>query len=368
MRVALVIERFEADGGGVENVAWQVAEGLRAAGDEVHVVARRARGASGVQLHTVSVPDAWQPLRVLAFSRAAARAAPRGRFDVVHSFSRTRHQDVYRAGGGSHADYLESQHGAPGHRLRRLSPRHAMLLAMEKKVFADASQIVQCNSNMVRDALMRRYGIEEQRLVVIRNGVDLERFHPRRREQARRRLRGELGARDGPVWLLAGSGWRRKGLATALRALARAEPRDAELWVVGRDTPKPWRHLAARLGVNSRVRFLGVRRDLETLYAACDALLLPTRYDAFANVCLEAAAAGLPIVTSRSNGAAEILEEAGRVIENAEDAPAFAEALGALAQAELRERLGEAARHVAEAHGWSHHVEALRRLYRSLVA
>jgi UDP-glucose:(heptosyl)LPS alpha-1,3-glucosyltransferase len=367
MRVALVIERFEAGEGGVENVAWQVAEGLRAAGEEVHVVARRARGDTGVRLHTVSVPDAWQPLRVLAFSRAAARAAPRGRFDVVHSFSRTRHQDVYRAGGGSHADYLESQHGAAGRRLRRLSPRHATLLAMEKRVFADASQIVQCNSNMVRDALMHRYGIEKQRLVVIRNGVDLERFHPRRREPARRRWRGEFGVGDRLVWLLAGSGWRRKGLATALRALARAEPRDAELWVVGRDAPKPWRRLAARLGVTSRIRFLGVRRDLETLYAACDALLLPTRYDAFANVCLEAAAAGLPVVTSRSNGAAEILEEAGRVIEAAEDVPAFAEALEALAHAGLRERLGQAARRVAEAHGWSHHVEALRQLYRSLV-
>ena len=96
MRVALVIERFETQGG-VEGVAWQVAHGLAAAGDEVHVVARKAAACDGIHVHLVRVPSLWQPWRVMAFSEAASRVAPRGTFDVVHSFSRTRHQDLYRA-------------------------------------------------------------------------------------------------------------------------------------------------------------------------------------------------------------------------------------------------------------------------------
>lgn len=364
MRVALVIERFEAGSGGVENVAWQVAHGLRDAGDEVCVVARRGEPAPGIELRRVSTPSFWQPLRVLAFSRGAARAAPRGRSDVVHSFSRTRHQDLYRAGGGSHADYLERRHGAGG-RWRRLSPRHATLLALERRIFADPTQWIQCNSNLVRDELLRRHAIDERRLVVIRNGVDLERFHPRRREVEGARLRTSLGAGDGPTWLFAGSGWRRKGLDTALRALAAAE---GQLWVAGRDAVAPWQRLAEELGVGARVRFLGPRRDLETVCAAADALLLPTRYDAFANVCLEAAAAGLPVVTSRANGAAELLEGAGVVVKDAEDAGAFAEALARLADPTLRARLGAEARRVAEAHGWPAHIAALRDLYRRIAA
>jgi hypothetical protein len=67
MRVALVIERFQPGIGGVENVAWRVAEGLAQAGDEVHVVARLATPRAGVTLHRVNVPAFWQPLRVLAF-------------------------------------------------------------------------------------------------------------------------------------------------------------------------------------------------------------------------------------------------------------------------------------------------------------
>jgi UDP-glucose:(heptosyl)LPS alpha-1,3-glucosyltransferase len=363
LRVALVIERFEP-GGGVESVAWTVAHRLAAAGEEVHVVARRAAQTAAVRLHPVAVPAAWQPLRVLAFSRAAHRRTRALACDVVHGFSRTRHQDVYRAGGGSHADYLERSHGPLGRRLRRLSPRHAVLLAIERAIFADPRQIVQCNSGMVRDEIASRHGVPPERLVVIPNGVDLERFHPGRRSAEGVRLREESGAGARPVWLLAGSGLRRKGLDVALRALARGGPREAELWVAGRDDPRPWRARAAELGVSARVRFLGERRDLETVYAAADALILPTRYDAFANVCLEAAAAGLPVVTSATNGAAPFLRGGAVVVEDPEDELGFARALDALADPARRAALGAAGREAALALSWDAHVEALRALYR----
>jgi UDP-glucose:(heptosyl)LPS alpha-1,3-glucosyltransferase len=353
VKIALVIERFEP-GGGVENVAWQVARGLADAGDDVTVLARRGRALPGITLRRLSAPSFWQPLRVVAFSRAAARASATG-FDVVHTFSRTRHQDVYRAGGGSHAEYMEGQYGAWGARWRRLSPRHATLLGIESRVFADARQIVQCNSALVRGQLQRRHGVPDDRLVVIRNGVDLQRFRPASPAPGR-------SACDprGPVWLLVGSGWRRKGLDVALRALAGAP---GVLRVVGRDAPGPWRALAARLGVADRLELAGTTTEPERAYAEADALLLPTRYDAFANVCLEALACGLPVVTSGANGAAEILGDAGIVVPDPEDAPGFARALVALADPAERARRAAAARGIAERHSWEAHVTALRALY-----
>jgi UDP-glucose:(heptosyl)LPS alpha-1,3-glucosyltransferase len=269
---------------------------------------------------------------------------------------------VYRAGGGCHADYLERTHSALGAWLRRASPRHAVLLRLEARVFADPSQLVQCNSSLVRDAIARRHGVPAGRLAVLPNPVDADRFHPGRRATEGARLRAGLGP-SGPVWLFVGSGFRRKGLDTALRALAQAAAPDAELWVAGRDDPGPWRTLARRLGLGSRVRFLGARADLETLYAAADAFLLPTRYDAFANACLEAAAAGLPVVTSGANGAAEVLGAGGLVVEDPEDAGGFAKALDALAGEAERRRVGGEARRAAEAHGWDAHVDAVRSLY-----
>lgn len=354
MKVALIVERFEPSRGGVESVVWNVARGLAAAGDTVHVLARRGVETSGIVLERLHVASCWQPWRVLAFSHAVDVAVAAGRFDLVHSFTRTLHQNVYRAGGGSHADYLARRGGTPLVRaLRRLSPRHATLLAIERCVFADARQLVVCNSEMVRHEIATRHRVPSARLVVLWNGVDLVRFQP---PPART-------ARSGLVWLLVGSGFARKGVDTALRALAAARSRTSELWIAGRDAPAEARGLAARLGIAQRVRFLGQRADVETLYADADAFVLPTRYDAFSNACLEAAACALPIVTSGANGAAELLREGARVVADPEDVAGFAAALDALEDRALRDALGGAARAIAERHGWPAHIAALRDIY-----
>jgi UDP-glucose:(heptosyl)LPS alpha-1,3-glucosyltransferase len=366
MRIALVIERFEPETGGVERVAWKVAHGLVHAGDSVHVIARRARDAPGISVERLRVSSFWQPLRVVAFSAAAARSAAVAGADCVLSFARTRRQDVYRAGAGSHADYLERRYGRH-HRWFRLSPRHAVLLAAERRIFRDPRQRIVCVSEMVRSQIARRYGVPAERLAVVRNGVDLERFHPRNRATIGARLRNEIGDGSGPIWLFAGSGFRRKGLDVALAALARGDPR-ARLWVAGRDPTDAWLQRATGLGLASRVRFLGFQRDLAPLYAAADALLLPTRYDAFANVCLEAAAAGLPVVTSGAAGAAELFRAGGGVVEDPEDIAGFADELLRLGEVAYRNRRSADAREIARDHGWDHHVESLRRQLRLAAA
>jgi UDP-glucose:(heptosyl)LPS alpha-1,3-glucosyltransferase len=216
---------------------------------------------------------------------------------------------------------------------------------------------------MVRQELQDRYGIEAGRIRVIPNGVDTQAFHPDNRDRDATTLRDELGVKDAPVWLFAGSGFPRKGLDTALRALARAQRTDSVLWVVGADAPGPWQRLADRLGVGSRVRFLGFREDMSALYAAADALLLPTRYDACANVCLEAAASGIPVVTSTTNGAADVLGDGSMTIEGPENVDAFARALNRLSDAQTRTRLGALARAATQRLSWDSHVTELRGLF-----
>jgi UDP-glucose:(heptosyl)LPS alpha-1,3-glucosyltransferase len=136
--------------------------------------------------------------------------------------------------------------------------------------------------------------------------------------------------------------------------------------VAGKDDPKRWRALADRLGVGERVRFLGARTDLDRCYAAVDGLLLPTRYDAFGLVCLEAAAAGLPVVASNNAGASELFESCGRVVHDSANAAAYAQELNDLAQPQVREELGARALTMARQHDWSQHVARLRALYRDV--
>ena len=300
-----MVERFVSGAGGVETVASHLARGLAAREVEVAVVCRVAEvpNPPGVALRSVRVPTFWQPLRVLAFSRAAARATRSG-FDVVHSLARTRHQDIFRAGGGSHAAYMEHTYRFVRTRAL-LSPRHRVLLSIEERVFRDPRQLIQCNARRSADEIARRFHVPAERLVTIYNGVDTERFHPTRRAAAREKARLDLQI-PGPAGLFVGSGFHRKGLDRALRALARSAPPNAILLIAGAGNPKRYRALATKLGIETRVRFLGRRSDVEFLHAAADLFVLPTRYDPFANACLEAMASGLPVATTLANGAVDV--------------------------------------------------------------
>jgi UDP-glucose:(heptosyl)LPS alpha-1,3-glucosyltransferase len=166
------------------------------------------------------------------------------------------------------------------------------------------------------------------------------------------------------VLLFAGSGFERKGLATAIEALP-ALP-DARLLVIGRGDETRYRRLAVRLGVGDRVRWLGLRGDLERWYVAAEVLVLPTRYEPFGNVHLEALASGLPVVTTTAAGGAELIEEGknGAVVVPGDPA-ALAGAVERL-RGESRGALGEAARRSAEPFTWGRQAAEFERLYREI--
>ena len=375
LRIAIIVERFSPGAGGVENVAWQVAHELARTGEDVTVLTRNGEPNTGrvdsalprVTVQSLRVPRAWQPLRVVAFSRATAIAARRGAFDVVHSFSRTRHQDLYRAGGGSHRDYMQRNYSPFGSMLRHLSPRHRVLLSIEARVFADPNQRIQCASRLVADALVSDCGVSPARILLLPNAVDSNRYGAPAALGAGRRLRSELDEKAEQIWLFPASGWHRKGLRTVFQALSQIRDPGLRLWIAGRDEPRPWLRIASGLGIADQIRFLGPRDDLEVVYGAVDGMVLPTRYDAFANVTLEAAASGLPIITTRSNGAAECLEGAISVVESANDPVALAQAFAQFTDQERRRELGQRARAVASRLDWAQHVSHLRAEYRGIV-
>jgi len=376
LRVAIVVERYVPTGGGVEGVASQVADALHRLGVDVTVLTRSADPRlvkdtrSGPKVQLIRVPSFWQPLRVAAFSRATAYATSHRPFDVVHSFSRTRHQDLYRAGGGRHRDYLRHNYAADSptlRRLRPLSPRHHTLLRIEEAVFRDPSQRIQCASKLVADALIGEQDVAPERILLLPNAVDATRFGTDEALSGGRRLRSEIDEKAERIWLFPASGWKRKGLSTLLEAFSKVRDPGLRLWIAGRDEPATWRKIAANLGISERIRFLGQRDDLETVYGAVDAMVLPTRYDAFANVTLEAAASGLPIITTETNGASEWLDGALVVLDDAWNADALAEAMRALSDRDERRRLGARAQAVARKMDWPTHAAALCESYHQIV-
>jgi UDP-glucose:(heptosyl)LPS alpha-1,3-glucosyltransferase len=225
-----------------------------------------------------------------------------------------------------------------------------------------------CNSRMVRDDVARRFGVPEDKLQLIYNGVDCAHFHPGLRAEHRAALRQKLGCSDTvKVILFVGSGFERKGVATLLDALARLP--EARLWVVGRDKAQAaMERRAARLGVTDRARFFGPQPDVRPWYGAADVFCLPTLYDPFPNAALEALACGLPLVTTTTCGAAELVRpgENGAVCAP-NDPAALAAQLGPLLDAGPTPQQRAAARAAAEPFTLEATADALLDLYRRLL-
>jgi UDP-glucose:(heptosyl)LPS alpha-1,3-glucosyltransferase len=224
----------------------------------------------------------------------------------------------------------------------------------ERALRATAVHVI-TNSDMVRRDVVARHGVPAARLTTW-NGVDLARFHPGLRGTAGAEKRRELGlAPEELVVLFLGSGYARKGLDLALEAFARlaATRADARLVVAGFDSARAaYAARALALGLAERVRFVGGTLAPEALYAAADLYVLPTRYDPFANSTLEALACGLPVVTSTTNGAAELLTDAeGACVDVALGAEPLCAALAAWSEPARLRAGAVAARALAERHG-----------------
>ncbi len=347
--------------GGVETATVGLLAELGRRGHELHLVSTRAQ-ADVAGLHVHRVPTLRHPslLRLYSFALAARRVTRRLGADVVQSHERGLEQDVYRAGEGTHRGYLEALGRDP-----RAGAYHRAVCALEGRIFRLASaRHVVANSRLCRDEILRRFAPPASGVSVIENGVDLARFHPGRRAEARGEARRALGVREGDFAVLfVGSGFERKGLDVLLHGVAAlGEPR-ARVLVAGKGETAPYRALASGAGIEDRVSWLGARPDVDRLYAAADVLALPARYEPFGNVALEALAAGVPVLTSAHVGVSEYVRpgENGWVLP-ALDARAAADGLRAAMEADP-ERLGRRARESAEPFTYARQVDAFERLY-----
>lgn len=374
MRLALVRQRYNPYGG-AERIIERALPALERAGVEVTLIARSAAGWGGGARRVLTVDPFYigSLWRDASFARAARKAWSAAGFDLVQSHERIPGCTVYRAGDGVHRNWLAIRRelAGPAERLGlALNPYHRYVCEAERAMFTDPRlQAVICNSNMVREEIAAAFGLAQDKLHVIYNGVDLEHFHPRSRAHLREPTRAALGVGEREfLFLFVGSGFARKGLDAALAALARTAGEDFVLAIAGRDRhAERFARLAGKLGVARRVRFLGAREEVRPLYAAADCFILPTRYDPFPNTALEALAMGLPAIVGARSGAAEIVApgRSGWICD-----PADAQGLAALMARAAREAPGmqAAARASAENYGLDRMASELVSLYAALAA
>jgi len=328
LKLALIRQKYTPFGG-AERFVERALNALAEQGAAVTLLCREWTGGekSGFSVEIVNPRFSrlgGRRARDASFARAIQNIIAAGRFDLVQSHERIPGCHIYRAGDGVHATWLDlraQMQNAAQRFATRHHPWHRFMLEQEAAMFRHPDlRAVICNSRMVKDDVATRFGVPPEKLHLIRNGIDIETFHPRLREIHRASLREKVGAGGtasagsaalmgtAPVILYVGSGFARKGVATLLAALARMNRRDAVVWIVGRDKHQArYVRQADTLGVASRVRFFGAQTDVRPFYGAADLFCLPTLYDPFPNAALEALACGLPLVTTTTCGAAEIV-------------------------------------------------------------
>jgi len=251
----------------------------------------------------------------------------------------------------------------------------AVRIEEEARIVGAVDRIVAATT-VERNHLVQHYGADPARIAVIPCGVDTNLFMPGDQAAAR----AALGLDDRPRLLYVGRLAPIKGLETLLDAMARlrAAGSRVHLSIVGGDADEPvnghegeLRARLARLDLGGTVTFVGAQPQerLRAWYVAADATVLPSHYESFGMVALEAMACGIPVVASRVGGLQTTVRDGvtGLLVPES-DPVALAGALdGLLADADLRYRLGREGVQWAARHRWPCVAEAVCREYAALV-
>ena len=354
MRIGVAIAQFDPQRGGAEYWTFRHVKQLLADGHEVHVAALGFAEGHGLPITAHRIAAGASPL---ARAAAAERILRPLQLDVVHDMGLGWFGRVFQSEDGSRAAQWECNLKLLSPALRpikrllmRWLPRYVGQRRLMAQQYSDPQRLIIAISQMCADDYRRRHGVADERVRVVYHGVETDRYTPDRAAALRPAARRALQLRDDQLAVLfVGHDFRRKGLATAAGAVERlaAGGTDARLLVVGGN--HRGQRLPLRAGNAGLLVPLGPRSDPLPYYAAADVFALPSYYDPFGLVVLEAAACGLPVVTTRSTGAGELLRDGreGFLLDDPGDAAALAQRLALLTDPQRRAAMGRAARRTA---------------------
>lgn len=382
MRVALVIERMEPWRGGAETSTAQFARRAADLGCEVTLfTTTRGEAPPGASLHPIPAGSSVRARRTALFVRRAAEEVRRGRYDVVHAVTPCPIADLYEPRGGAVPETLRRnlalRRSALGRTVRRISERlnlkYRVLLRLERRlVHRDPPPVVIALSRYVAEQFWRYYGLKEPHVRTIFNGVEPDTADPAERDADSSLIRRQYGlAPHESLVLCIAHNFRLKGVRPLVEAVALVPPerrRRIRVIIVGRDNPIPFVRLARRLAVEDRIVFAGSSDRIGAFYHAADMLVHPTYYDPCSRVVLEALTAGVPVITTRYNGAAEAMTDGreGFILDSPDDVAGLADRMARLLENAVRARCAVAARRAGARVGMDRHAQKVVAVYREI--
>ena len=365
MRVALVTKRTDPKLGGAERYTYDLADRLARAGHEVSMLAATTdhvpAGVAPVTLSERGLTKVQRYNRLLDSLDAHLDAHS---YDVVHAMLPVRRCDVYHP----HAGLARAMAASDSAKQRFLNPRRGRRAEVEGALLeSSAPPIVLCLSEYVRGSVREWYKLDDAHLPILFNAVDIRTYDPAARPDARAATRARLGlAPDDRVALFVGQDLDRKGLREAVLAMeAFKSDERTKLLIVGKPSAREQLALAERAGVRDRVIKAPFSPDVYAFYSAADFLVLPTKHDPCSLVVLEALAMGLPVISTRFNGACEIMTNGthGFVLDDPLDVPALSAAMRSLLDDAERSRMAEACLALRPRLEYDQHLRTLLGIY-----
>ena len=351
MKIALIAREYHKKGG-VSKCVVELAEHLRL-GHEIHIITRlwdKELERPGIHFHKVTSFAAPLFLSVLSFAFASYRETLRHRFDIVVSpLGDCLKADVFTA-HSCHKAWIVYKKKSLGQYLRSLlNPLHWVALYIENKnvTRGNCKRIISV-SNAVKRDIMRLYGIADNDITVVYNGINTQEFTSADRATLRGSIREQLQVAPHEALLIfVAHEFYRKGLREVIEAAAELlKQGKAKLLVVGKDSINYYVALAEKLLIRDKIIFLGPRGDVHHYFAASDIFVFPTKLEPFGLVITEAMASGLAVITSKIAGAAELIEQGknGLLLEDPNDINELKKSIQQLIEDKtLREALGACA-------------------------
>jgi UDP-glucose:(heptosyl)LPS alpha-1,3-glucosyltransferase len=382
VKIAIVIERFEAWRGGAETSTLELARLLKARGHSIHVVTTTTAPSSpDITLHRVSAPTLLRPLRTAAFIRKATTFLQRNAFDIVHAISPLPCADVYQPRGGLLAETLErnvaTRPSAPRRMLKQammaMNVKQRSLSDLEGAVFREQGPLIVAVSQYVARQCEQIYDVTSPRVRVVFNGVNPPHVPADERTLQRATLRKQYHVADGTLLMLfIAHNFRLKGLSPLIETaahLVKSGFSNFKLLVVGRDNPVGYQRRINELSLGRFVTFTGPTQRVVSYYFAADALVHPTYYDPCSRVVLEALFFGLPCITTSFNGASEVITDGknGFVVDRPDHVELWCRRIRELEDPEHRRRISEQASALRPRISMVRHAEQLDAIFSELL-
>ena len=338
MRLLFAIQKLDKRLGGAERFTTNLIKSMLKRGHDVTIACYswdKQYEELGIKFIRIPKPgflsDPWE-----AYSRSLREEIEKLKIkpDIVCGLTQMYPQDVHRFAGGIYAYWLPKKYPRTWF-FQKFMPRNRRILEFEKKIYDPKNlKYAVAISEMDKALLKKYYAFPEERIITIYNGIDQTEFHNNGREEARQKLT-QANAIDPAkrIVLFSANNYKRKGLPEAVEAILETkDPSRFALVVIGKPDKSLRSALKRKIEDKFQTVWLSRVDDPAEYYRGSDIMLFPTHYDSFANVTAEAMLCGLPLITTKDAGGAEMVTPGvnGFIVDDSFKTQEMAEALDIL--------------------------------------